>query len=86
MQRHEYYEELCALAASGQLSEKEERHRLKRLNSIPRVPTGLTPRLPIDFSSFPLPIPLNLKASSGIVVLLAPDGSYQGCPSSLQAR
>ncbi len=25
MQKHEYYEELCALAASGQLSEKEER-------------------------------------------------------------
>ena len=38
-----------------------------------------------DFASFPLPIQINLNASSGLVVLLAPGGSSQGCPSSLQA-
>jgi hypothetical protein len=38
-----------------------------------------------DFSSFPLPVAINLNATSGTVVLLAPGGSYQGCPNSLQA-
>ena len=42
-----------------------------------------TPDLDLDI--LPGPIPLNLHPTAGLVVLLAPDGSYQGCPSSLQA-
>jgi hypothetical protein len=35
-----------------------------------------------DLSILPGPVPINLNASTGLVVLLAPDGSFQGCPTA----
>ncbi|MFL6253421.1 MAG: DUF4214 domain-containing protein [Pyrinomonadaceae bacterium] len=34
-----------------------------------------------DLTVAPGPIPLNLNATTGLVVLLTPEGSFQGCPS-----
>ncbi|MET0650067.1 MAG: Calx-beta domain-containing protein [Pyrinomonadaceae bacterium] len=36
----------------------------------------------IDLSLIPGPVPINLNPTTGLVVLLAPDGSFQGCPNS----
>jgi hypothetical protein len=38
-----------------------------------------------DLNIFPGPVPTNLHPASGTIVLLAPDGSSQGCPNSAQA-
>ena len=35
-----------------------------------------------DLSILPGPVPVNLNTTSGLVVLLAPDGSFQGCPGA----
>src|SRR2546423_6619066 len=34
-----------------------------------------------DLSGLPGPVPLNLNADSGVVALLMPDSSFQGCPN-----
>ncbi|MET0625704.1 MAG: DUF4214 domain-containing protein [Pyrinomonadaceae bacterium] len=34
-----------------------------------------------DLSVLPGPVPINLNAATGLVVLVAPDGSFQGCPN-----
>jgi hypothetical protein len=34
-----------------------------------------------DLSILPGPVPINLNSANGLVVLVAPDGSFQGCPS-----
>ncbi|MCA1614627.1 MAG: lamin tail domain-containing protein [Acidobacteria bacterium] len=33
-----------------------------------------------DLSILPGPVPLNLNTTTGLIALLAPDGSFQGCP------
>jgi hypothetical protein len=38
-----------------------------------------------DLNILPGPVPANLHPASGTIVLLAPDGSYQGCANSAQA-
>jgi hypothetical protein len=35
-----------------------------------------------DLSILPGPVPTNLNAMSGLIALVAPDGSFQGCPNS----
>jgi hypothetical protein len=34
-----------------------------------------------DLSNAPGPVPINLNSTTGLVVLLTPNGSFQGCPS-----
>jgi hypothetical protein len=34
-----------------------------------------------DLSFLPGPVPINLNPTTGLVVLVTPDGSYQGCPN-----
>jgi hypothetical protein len=44
---------------------------------------GGEPLPPADFdlSILPGPVPINLNTATGLVVLVAPNGSFQGCPS-----
>ena len=35
-----------------------------------------------DLSILPGPVPLNLNTTSGLIALVTPDGSFQGCPNS----
>ena len=38
-----------------------------------------------DLSLVPGPVPVNLNPTTGLVALIAPDGSFQGCPNSQSA-